>query len=267
MPRAKKSRKKKPSQKKQILGSAKKKAKGSLSGTCPIGSHWVRTHPMTVPPSKKNPEGMTTRRAHCARNPASSKVSFSPQDLKKIASTNTFKSQKKPCALRPKKGESSEFDDLIAGWTQYWNEVFKSDPPLDPNLVKALVKSESTFNPLSLADPKNPASARGLTQITDDTRIILGNRKGELKDYHLDLTREDLNDPSNNICTGIRWLYYKRERASAKLGKQASWEEGVAEYKSLTRKLKAKTKSIRDRAQELFDRFKRYYKQYKSCKK
>jgi hypothetical protein len=90
----------------------------------------------------------------------------------------------------------------------------------------------------------------------------LGNRKGELKAYHLDLTREDLNDPGTNICAGIRWLFYKRGRASAKLGRQASWEEGVAEYKSLTRKLKARTKSIRDRARELFDRFKRYYKQY-----
>ncbi len=259
---------KKSTKRKRTATTSKKKIKNSiLSEPCPIGSHWVKTHPLTVPPSKKNPIGVTTRRAHCARNPASSKVGLSPQDIKKIASTNTFKSQKKPCALRPKKGESSEFDDFIAGWTQYWNEVFKSDPPLDPNLVKALVKSESTFNPLSLADPKNPASARGLTQITDDTRIILGNRKGELKAYHLDLTREDLNDPGTNICAGIRWLFYKRERASAKLGKQASWEEGVAEYKSLTRKLKAKTKSIRDRARELFDRFKRYYKQYNSCKK
>lgn len=267
MPKARKPNKNKPPQKKQSLVRSKKTAKGSSSGTCPIGSHWVKAHPLTVPPSKKNPIGVTTRRAHCARNPASSKVRLSPQDLKKIASTNTFKSQKKPCALRPKIGESSKFDGLIAGWTQYWNEVFKSDPPLDPNLVKALIKSESTFNPLSLADSKNPASARGLTQITDETRVILGNTKGELKDYHLDLSREDLNDPSTNICAGIRWLFYKHERASAKLGRPASWEEGVAEYKSLTRKLKAKTKNIRDRAQELFDRFKRYYKQYKSCKK
>jgi hypothetical protein len=266
MPETKKP-KKKTSQKKQSLGSTKEIAKGPLSGTCPIGSHWVRKHPLTVPPSKNNPIGVTTRKAHCARNPASSKVSLSPQDIKKIASTNTFKSKKKPCALKLKFGDGNIYDDLIAGWTEYWNEVFKPDVPLDPNLVKALIASESSFKHLLLANPKNPASARGLTQVTDETRVILGNRKGELKDYYFDLTREDLNDPGTNICAGIRWLFYKRERASAKLGRTATWEEGVAEYKSLTKKLKAKTKSIRARAQELIDRFKRYYEQYKSCKK
>lgn len=252
---------------KKSSGSSSKKKETPRTDRCPLGQHWVRAHSLTVPPSKKNPDGVTTRSAHCARNPASSKVSFTPKDIKKIASSDKFQSKKKPCALQSKIDESNEFDDLIAGWTQYWNEIFKPDEPLDPNLVKALVKSESTFKPLRLADPDNPASARGLTQVTDDTRVILGNRKGELKDYYFDLTREDLNDPGTNICAGIRWLFYKRERASAKLGRTASWTEGVAEYKSLTKKLRAKTKSIRNRAQELMDRFKRYYKRYKSCKK
>ncbi len=239
----------------------------SSSKKCLTGSHWVRAHSLTVPPSKKSPEGLTTRTAHCARNPASTKMSFTPKDIQKIASSDKFQSKKKPCALKLKFGDGNTYDDLIAGWTEYWNEIFKPDAPLDPNLVKALIASESSFEHLLLAKPENPASARGLTQITDETRVILGNKKGELKDYYFELSREDLNDPSINICAGIRWLFYKRERASAKLGKAATWEEGVAEYKSLTKKLKAKTKSIRTRSQELFDRFKKYYKQYKSCKK
>lgn len=36
---------------------------------CPIGRHWVRTHPMSVEPSEKNPEGETIRHGHCANNP------------------------------------------------------------------------------------------------------------------------------------------------------------------------------------------------------
>jgi hypothetical protein len=36
---------------------------------CPYGEHWVRTHPMQVPPSQTHPDGIiTTRSQHCARN-------------------------------------------------------------------------------------------------------------------------------------------------------------------------------------------------------
>jgi hypothetical protein len=77
MPKARKPKKNKPPQKKQSLVRSKKTEKGSSSGTCPIGSHWVKAHPLTVPPSKKNPIDVTTRRAHCARNSASSSVPFS----------------------------------------------------------------------------------------------------------------------------------------------------------------------------------------------
>ena len=47
-----------------------------------------------------------------------------------------------------------------------------------------------------MLNKKNLNSARGLMQITNKTRKILGNENGELKDYFLTLTREDLNDPS-----------------------------------------------------------------------
>ena len=52
-------------------------------------------------------------------------------------------------------------------------------PPLEPNLVKALIASESGFNPKLLANRKNPKSARGLMQLLDSTREIIGNPKGE----------------------------------------------------------------------------------------
>jgi hypothetical protein len=39
------------------------------------------------------------------------------------------------------------FDAFIAGWTKYWNDVLKCAEPLEDNFVKALIASESGFNP------------------------------------------------------------------------------------------------------------------------
>jgi len=150
---------KKSAKKKTTLPLKKRSQNTTSSSSCPIGSHWVRTHPMTVPPSKKSPGGVTTRRAHCARNPANSKVSFSPQEIKKIAIAGTFRSKKKPCDLKFRFDDGNTYDDLIAGWTDYWNKEFGPDVPLDSNLVKALIASDSGFRKLLLANPKNPLSA------------------------------------------------------------------------------------------------------------
>lgn len=240
----------------------KKTDKEVSSKLCPIGEHWVRKHPLKVPASKKSPAGVTTRRAHCARNPAS-KGQITPKEIKNTSKDPSFQSDKKPCpiTLRFKSGDA--YDDLIAGWVKYWNDVFKLDEPLAPNLVKALIASESGFDRKKLANRKNPKSARGLMQLLDKTRVILGDENGELKGHRMVLTRTDLLDANLNICAGVRWLFYKRLRASAKLGRTASWEEAVAEYKSLSKYLKAGD----PRAEELFDRFKKYLSQLELCKK
>ncbi|MFM8269078.1 MAG: transglycosylase SLT domain-containing protein, partial [Pseudomonadota bacterium] len=146
------------------------------------------------------------------------------------------------------------------GWTKYWNDVFKPQTPLDPDIVKALIASESGFDPTILANKKNKNSARGLMQITNDTRKILGDEKGELKDHYLTLTREDLNDPSLNICAGIRWLFRKSEIASSLLGRKATWEETVAEFKGTRRTTKSRTA-------ELMDNFNKYLRRLKKCEK
>lgn len=97
-------------------------------------------------------------------------------------------------------------------------------------------------------------------QITNETRKILGDEKGELRDHYLTLTKKDLDDPSNNICAGIRWLHRKREIASSLLGKRATWYEAVAEFKG------TRTES-KWRAKELMDRFSAYLEQYEKCGK
>lgn len=70
-----------------------------------------------------------------------------------------------PCSITPgkdqKKHYNGQYDPLIAEWTQYWNDILKPHEPLDPNLVKALIYTESGFKPTILADPNDQDSARG----------------------------------------------------------------------------------------------------------
>ena len=234
-----------------------------FTNQCPIGQHWVKTHSMKIPPSNKNPlGGVTTRLAHCSRNPAS-RGYLTPSVINELSKLLTGKSKKLPCPLSLEFKDGSQYDESIANWVHHWNSTFNPNEPLDPDFVKALIASESSFNHNKLADPKNQKSARGLMQITDESRKILGDEKGELKNNYLSLTREDLNDPNINICAGIRWLFHKRHLASHKLGRQATWEESVAEYKGLSKGLKSGDK----RAMELMNRFKNYQNQLKSCKK
>lgn len=80
----------------------------------------------------------------------------------------------------------------------------------------------------------------GLLQITEQTLHILNDHKGELSNYLMFIRAQDLFDPSINICAGVRWLFRKQITASARLGRTATWEEGVIEYKSYWDEINAK---------------------------
>jgi hypothetical protein len=225
---------------------------------CSAGEHWVTTHPLRVPPNKSHPAGSTTtRRGHCARNP-SGKDQLYPDEIQEIAKSNFLKLQSKLCPDDlGYHGVGSAYDALISGWVQYWNEVFSPTPPLDPNLVKALIATESSFEAKELANRKNPNSARGLMQITNDTRKILADEKGELKDHFITATKAQLNDPNINICAGVRWLFVKRKLAGSKFGRVATWEEAVAEYKGVSNGLAkglSQSEKIMKRFQEKLER-------------
>lgn len=86
--------------------------------------------------------------------------------------------------------------------------------------------------------------------MTNKTRKILGDEKGELKDHYLTLTRDDLNDPNLNICAGVRWLFQKAKIASSLKGREATWEEAVAEFKGVRL-------SSESRATELLESYRR----------
>ena len=115
------------------------------------------------------------------------------------------------------------YDALIVGWTNHWNAVFKPKEALEPNLVKALIASESSFNPTIVV-----GDAYGLMQIMTKTLEHLVN-PSELKNHFIQLQPVDLLNPNLNICTGIRWLFRKKQIAMSKhcLG----WREAVREFK------------------------------------
>jgi ribosomal protein S15P/S13E len=253
-------KKKSVSKKKKPKREATKTNKMHSWRLCPPGEHWVRTHPLRVPPSKTNPQGsMTTRHGHCALNPTG-KDQLYPDEIQEIGTQNFSKVKERPCPINLKYKNGSQYDDLIAGWTRYWNEVLEPEVPLPADLVKALIASESKFDPNILANKKDQNSARGLMQITNKTRKILADEKGELKDHFLTLTREELNDPSNNICAGIRWLFRKHAIASSRLKRLATWEEAVAEFKGTRTATSA-------RAAELMRRFNKELEALKTCGK
>lgn len=130
-----------------------KKGKGKVASSphpwrlCPLGEHWVVSHPMHVPPSANNPDGsVVTRHGHCHSNP-SGKDSIYSDEITEIANKHftDLVGAPTPDDLGFKHG--NDFDSLIRGWTKYWNEVLNPKELLDPNIVKALIATESGFRP------------------------------------------------------------------------------------------------------------------------
>lgn len=123
------------------------------------------------------------------------------------------------------------FDAFIAGWTKYWNEVLRAMEPLESNFIKALIASESGFNPDADNGKRGKKRARGLMQVTDESVELLSWRARELKDHFVNLSENDMLDPNLTICAGIRWLFRKREIAESR-SKDITWPKVVMLYKN-----------------------------------
>ncbi len=111
---------------------------------CPKGEHWVREHDRTVPPSEKNPDGSTDVRGHCRKN-RSHKDQLYPEEVENMAreffpGLDGPPSSNKLGFDEPDR-QGDAYDDLIRGWTMYWNDILEPQESLDPNLVKALIVS------------------------------------------------------------------------------------------------------------------------------
>ena len=70
-------------------------------------------------------------------------------------------------------------------------------------------------------------------QVTDWAVQILEDEKGEVADHLGNADQKDMIDPNLNIAAGVRWLFQKRDTASAKLKKKkVDWVWAAADYKS-----------------------------------
>ena len=203
---------------------------------CPYGESWVRRHERVSPKGKvEDVDG------HCRKNPGGKDVLYS-DELSVISQSKDFLASK--IKICPYKGleqiaNANQYDQLIVGWCNYWNQVFNPKIPLEPNFVKTLIFSESRFNSQSYKkNNKKIGPARGLVQITESTLKILKDRKGEIKDHYVNLKNDDLFDPNLNICAAIRWLFRKNEILEKRLKRTPEWEEVIAEYKGLGNQLK-----------------------------
>lgn len=187
----------------------------------------VRQHSLHVPVSKKNPTGITIRDRHLRH------LKGTYLDLNEIE--EIFKNYDKKSIVYPVKGKltqpnSDKYDEIIAVWCDYFNKKFNTNPPLEPNVVKALISSESDF----IEDPPRNPKATGIAQITPETFKIIQDADGEVKDFIFkDIRKKDLKNPSIAIPIAVRWLSRKKRLAEGKLGRPATAEEIILEYKGL----------------------------------
>jgi hypothetical protein len=103
----------------------------------------VRSHTMNVPVSKKNPTGKTILDEYLRH--------FSGNYLNREDIEQSFKDYNQKDIPYPTSGKildhktADDYDELIAVWTDYFNKILRVNPPLDPDVFKALIASESGF--------------------------------------------------------------------------------------------------------------------------
>jgi hypothetical protein len=197
---------------------------------CPIGEHWVNKQNRVSKNGKK-----FIRNGHCRLNPSRHEL-YTTDELTEISNSFHMRDLKYPNKSNWKFANKNEnkFDMEIAGWTRYWNDIFKPKTKLDPNLVKALIASESGFKVnVETLTKKNKDKAQGLIQITQETKKILNNPDGELGDHIFQVEDDKVFDPNINIAMGIRWLFYKKEYAKTILKREPTWAEVIDFYKGI----------------------------------
>lgn len=190
----------------------------------------VRTYPRRVRVSAKNPGGITIVDRHPRHYLGNA---ISAEELKRIAREYPRKGVRYPKADALDFEDGNRYDELIAVWVDYFNRKFPPLPPetpLDPDVIKALIGSESEFE----ADPRRNKKAFGIAQITPNALKTLQNPEGETKEYLFKgIRQKDLKDPEIGIPMGVRWIFRKKALARAKLGRPPTPEEIVLEYKGL----------------------------------
>jgi hypothetical protein len=202
----------------------------------------VREHPMHVPVSEKNPSGTTIRDRHIRRLKG---TYLDLIEIKEIFKNYDKKNLVYPAKKKLTQPNSDEYDEIIAVWCDYFNKKFNTNPLLEPNVIKALIASESDFK----VDPPGNLKATGIAQITPATLKALQDPTGEVKDFIFkNIRKKDLKNPDVAIPMAVRWLSRKKRLAEGKLGRTASAEEIILEYKGM---LKSKSE-LKDKALKKF---------------
>jgi len=218
---------------------------------CVPGRHWVRDHDLHIKPSQNHPDGKTIRHGHCADNP-SHKDSLYAGEIHDIAEKYFSNLRGPPKLDSLGYDHGNDYDEFIRGWTKYWNDIFQPKDPLDPNLVKALIATESGFDKnIKVRAGKGIGYARGLMQVTDQTQKILEDIRGELKDHLVHVSQNEMTNPNMNIAAGIRWLFRKKEIADSR-GKALPWIDAISKYKKLP-----KDSDVMQRLKRLYDRLRK----------
>lgn len=212
----------------------------------------VREHPRHVKISSKNPTGVTIVDRHPRRLPG---TYLDPKEIETVFKNYDRKNLVYPTANKlGRYPNADKYDEQIAVWTDYFNKKFNPNPPLDPDVVKALMGSESGFR----VDPEENKKAFGITQITPETLKIIQNPEGEAKDFIFNKIRQkDLKNPDVAIPVGVRWIFRKRNKIANTLNRVPTHEEIILEYKGLSKS----TTQFRDAA------LAKYRKLYAALKK
>lgn len=210
----------------------------------------VREHPMHVPVSQKNPTGITIRDRHPRRLKG---IYLDREEIESVFKTYDRKDIIFPASKKLEHKNSDKYDELIAVWTDYFNKKFEANPPFDPDVLKALIASESGFR----EDPPENKIAFGIAQITPQTFKALQDPKGEVKDFIFnDIRKKDLKDPNIAIPMAVRWLFRKKRLAEGKLGRGATAEEIILEYKGLLKSKSDEKKRALKNFKENYDKLK-----------
>ncbi|MBA2403420.1 MAG: transglycosylase SLT domain-containing protein [Bdellovibrionales bacterium] len=203
---------------------------------CPTGEHWVNEHP------RNTIKGETSVEGHCRKNTKNKDV-VKAEELIRIAKLHFNKIKILPSKNDLEFPRGNEFDFVIAGWCQYWNEILRPELEIHPNIVKALIATESGFEP----EPKvtKAHKAIGIMQLMPETLKYLSPSGKELKNHFLYIDIEEAKDPITNISSGVRWLFRKYELTKHKLKRSPTWEEVLLDYKGVLIDQSPKAKQIK----------------------
>jgi hypothetical protein len=171
-------------------------------------------------PRKEDRDTIVLVKGHCRRNPSNKDV-LEIDEIREISAVflPMLRREDLPSAYSLGFGKNGQkYDELIGLWTRYWNDVLVPKDPLDPNIIKALMATESGFQEVPRNVPRGH-KAIGIMQLMPETVKYLSSSK-ELKDFHIDLTKKDAWDPAVNVASAVRWMFRKREVGEARLKKK-----------------------------------------------